>query len=320
MEQAKVYRSARPAEAAVGALLDAIGAAPEALSGALVAVKLDFGAQAAEAPAPALVRALCDALRARGASPFLTDCGAPEGNALEALTAAARLGYTQETVGAPCVLADGVRGEDYDLIPMRGGKFLRSCRVGRALTDADCIVSLTVAQAGSGFGYRGVLHALGFGGSARPGKIEVQSTGQPVVDEAACIGCGKCTTVCEHGGARIDPETGKAFIFKLRCAGCVRCKNVCPVGAIHPDFQMADDKIRCKITEVAKALCDHRAHFHLALADGALLASADPAALDAACADRLLAGDPDAETDCRAGIAHAAAIGLGSAKYAWVEL
>ena len=150
------------------------------------------------------------------------------------------------------MLADGVKGTDYDLIPMRGGKFLRSTKVGRALSDADCIVTLSRAALDQETGYRGVLHAVGFGCGARPGKVDMLTTGQPVVDPDKCIGCGKCTGVCEHGGTRIDPETGKAFIFKLRCAGCSRCMRVCPVDAIHPDYNATDERVRMKIAEVGK--------------------------------------------------------------------
>lgn len=305
-----VYSALRPEdgawERAVSALLDRIGA-KDAVSGATVAVKVDLTAR--DVPS-ALVKALCDALRALGAEVFLTDCAPFEGSALSAFATVRALGLTPDIVGADFVLADGVKGTDYDLIPMRGGKFLRSTKVGRALSDADCIVTLSHASLDAENGYRGVLHAVGFGCGARPGKVDMLTTGQPVVDPDKCIGCGKCTGVCEHGGTRIDPETGKAFIFKLRCAGCSRCMRVCPADAIHPDYNATDERVRMKIAEVAKSMCDHRTCLHLALTRDALLASDDPTALDAGCADLLKA--PDA---LRNGIDHAAEMGLGTKEY-----
>ena len=307
---ASVYSAPRPAdgawEGAVNALLGAL-AADETLRGATVAVKVDLSAQ--DVP-PALVRALCDALKARGAEVFITDCAPFSGSALDAFQTARSLGYTPEAVGADFVLADGVKGTDYDLIPMRGGKWLRSTKIGRALSDADCIVTLSRAACTEEGGYRGVLHAVGFGCGARPGKVDMLTTGQPVVDADKCIGCGKCTSVCEHGGTRIDPETGKAFIFKLRCAGCSRCMRVCPADAIHPDYNATDERVRMKIAEVAKSVCDHRACLHLALAGEQLLAASDPVALDERCAD--LTGAEDA---LRTAIDHAAEMGLGTKEY-----
>ena len=307
---ASVYSAPRPAdgawEGAVNALLEAL-AADETVRGATVAVKVDLTARDVS---PALVRTLCDALKARGAEVFITDCAPFSGSALEAYHTARSLGYTPEAVGADFVLADGVKGTDYDLIPMRGGKWLRSTKIGRALSDADCIVTLSRAACTEEDGYRGVLHAVGFGCGARPGKVDMLTTGQPVVDPDKCIGCGKCTGVCEHGGTRIDPDTGKAFIFKLRCAGCSRCMRVCPVEAIHPDYNASDERVRMKIAEVAKSMCDHRTCLHLALAGDALLAAADPTALDAGCADLL-----GADAALRVSIDHAAEMGLGTKDY-----
>ena len=304
-----IYSALRPADGdwsnAVSALLERI-AADDLISDAVVAVKLDLTAR--DVP-PALVKAVCDALKARGARVFITDCAPFAGDALQAFETARALGYTPEAVGADFVLADGVKGTDYDLIPMRKGKFLRSTKVGRALSDADCIVTLSRAALDVE-GYRGVLHAVGFGCGARPGKVDMLTTGQPVVDPDKCIGCGKCTGVCEHGGTRIDPETGKAFIFKLRCAGCSRCMRVCPVDAIHPDYNASDERVRMKIAEVAKSMCDHRTCLHLALTDGALLGAQDPTALDAGCADLL-----GADEALRVSVDHAAEMGLGTKEY-----
>ena len=304
-----VYAALRPAEGlwegAVTTLLEKL-ASERSFSGEIVAVKLDLSAS--DVP-PALVRALCAALKARGAEVFLTDCVPFDGSPLYVFERVRALGYTQDATGADFVPGDGVKGTDYDLIPMRGGKHLRSTKVGRALSDADCIVTLSRIAARDD-SYRGVLYAVGFGCGARPGKVDMLTTGQPVVDPDKCIGCGKCTGVCEHGGTRIDPETGKAFIFKPRCAGCSRCMRVCPADAIHPDYNASDERVCMKITEVCKSMCDHRACLHLALTDDALLASSDPTALDAACADLT-----KTDSALRVGIDHAAAIGLGTKEY-----
>ena len=192
-----------------------------------------------------------------------------------------------------------------------GGSGLHTIVMEAAIeVNADCIVTLSHASLDAENGYRGVLHAVGFGCGAHPGKVDMLTTGQPVVDADKCIGCGKCTGVCEHGGTRIDPETGKAFIFKLRCAGCSRCMRVCPVDAIHPDYNATDERVRMKIAEAAKSVCDHRACLHLALAGDALLAADDPTALDAGCADLL-----GADEALRISIDHAAEMGLGTKDY-----
>ena len=87
--------------------------------------------------------------------------------------------------------------------------------------------------------------------------------------------------------------------------------RVCPVDAIHPDYNASDERVRMKIAEVAKSMCDHRVCLHFCLAGDALLAAADPTALDAGCADLL-----DAAHELRTGIDHAAEMGLGTTEYA----
>ncbi len=270
-------------------LLEAVGLPMETAS--VIAVKVDF-----TKPCPMCLPAICDALREKGCLAFLADTAPGYGDALKALWYAGSNGY--DRAGAPCVLADGVKGTDYELIPARGVKLLRSAKFGRAILDADAILSVTELTVDEG-GYCGVIHDLGYGCASRAGKTEVQTSGKPVVDASKCIGCKQCTTVCEHGGARMDPDTNKATIFPPKCSGCMRCMRICPTGAIHPNFDVSDAAVQSKIAEYAKALCDARPHAHIMMAAGNVYACADPVQLDQVCAEAL--GIPKSFT---AGIEH----------------
>jgi len=269
-------------------LLEAVGLPME--SGSVIAVKVDF-----TKPCPPCLPVICDALREKGCLAFLADTAPGYGDALKSLWYAPANGY--DRAGAPCVLADGVKGTDYELIPAKGVKLLRSAKFGRAILDADAILSVTELMVDES-GYYGVIYDLGFGCASRAGKTEVQTSGKPVVDQSKCIGCKQCTTVCEHGGARME-ENGKATIFPPKCSGCSRCMRICPTGAIHPNFDVTDASVQSKIAEYAKALCDMRPHAHLMMAAGTIYACADPVQLDKVCAEAL--GIPSSLT---AGIEH----------------
>ena len=204
-----------------------------------VAVKLHFGEPGNMAYLrPNWARVVCDYVRALGGKPFLTDCNTlyvgGRANALDHLDSAMRNGYSPMTTGAQCIIADGLKGGDYDLVPIRGGKYLRAAKIGRAIMDADIFISLTHAKGHAAAGFGGALKNIGMGCGSRAGKEEMHSSGKPVVDQDKCIGCGKCVENCAHNGPHI--ENGKCTILKYKCTGCGRCINVCPMHAIHADY------------------------------------------------------------------------------------
>jgi thioredoxin reductase len=64
----------------------------------------------------------------------------------------------------------------------------------------------------------------------------------PMVDNAACIGCGSCVEACPEGDV-LGVVFGKATIINGdRCVGHGYCEQVCPVGALK--VGLGDIKIR----------------------------------------------------------------------------
>ena len=367
MEKSKVYFSdLRTDEIStldkLKRLMKASGFEQIDFQGKYVAVKIHFGEPGNMAYLrPNWAKVVADLVKSQGGKPFLTDCNTlyvgGRANALDHLDSAMRNGYTPLQTGVQCIIADGLKGTDYDLVPIRGGKYLRAAKIGRAIMDADIIVSLSHAKGHVSAGFGGALKNLGMGSGSRAGKMDMHSSGKPVVNQARCIGCGKCIKNCAHGAPRI--ENGKCTILKAKCTGCGRCVGVCPVEAIHAEFDTANDVLNCKIAEYAKAVCDGRPNFHIALAvdvspecdchayndvpivpNVGMFASFDPVALDAACADAinaqpanpgsLIADDHDhthdhfsamhPDTNWRAAVEHGEAIGLGSAEYELVKI
>lgn len=54
---------------------------------------------------------------------------------------------------------------------------------------------------------------------------------RPVVDAAACSGCGTCAERCWFGAIAVGGE-GAAAVDAARCLGCGQCAAACPEGAV----------------------------------------------------------------------------------------
>ena len=330
--------------------------------GKFVAIKLHFG----ELGNLSFLRAnyakvVADFIKERGGRPFIPDCNplyvGSRKNALEHMDTAYLNGYSPFSTGCHVIIADGLKGSDDIEVPVAGGEYCKTARIGRAVMDADIIVSLAHFKGHEEAGFGGALKNIGMGCGSRAGKEEMHSSGKPVVDQDKCIGCGKCVENCAHNGPHI--ENGKCTILKYKCTGCGRCINVCPMHAIHADYAIANELLNCKIAEYAKAVVDGRPSFHIALAldvspccdchnfsdvpivpNVGMFASFDPVALDTACADMInaqtvnpnsviahehdhphdhfTAAHPD--TDWRAAVEHGEAIGLGTTHYELVTV
>lgn len=330
--------------------------------GKFVAIKLHFG----ELGNLSFLRAnyakvVADFIKERGGRPFITDCNTlyagSRKNALEHMDTAYLNGYSPFSTGCHVIIADGLKGSDDIEVPVAGGEYCKTARIGRAVMDADIVISLAHFKGHEEAGFGGALKNIGMGCGSRAGKEEMHSSGKPVVDQDKCIGCGKCIENCAHNGPHI--ENGKCTILKYKCTGCGRCINVCPMHAIHADYAIANELLNCKIAEYAKAVVDGRPSFHIALAldvspccdchnysdvpivpNVGMFASFDPVALDTACADKInaqpvnpgsviahahdhphdhfAAAHPD--TDWRAAVEHGEAIGLGTTHYELIEV
>ena len=140
-------------------------------------------------------------------------------------------GFTPYATGCPVIIADGLKGTDEVLVPVEG-EYVKEAKIGRALMDADILISLTHFKGHESTGFGGAIKNIGMGGGSRAGKMEQHSAGKPYVNRRLCVGCGMCTRVCAHDAITIDER--KAQINHDKCVGCGRCVGVCPKDAVTP--------------------------------------------------------------------------------------
>ena len=279
-----------------------------------VAIKLHFGELGNFAfLRPNYVKAVADLIRELGGKPFLTDCNTlypgSRKNAVDHLYNAEVNGFNSVTTGCYNIIADGLKGTDDIAVPVPGGEYCKEAYIGRALYDADIIVSLSHFKGHEMTGFGGAIKNIGMGGGSRAGKMQQHSDGKPSVNPEQCRSCRKCAREC--GSDAISYESGKAYIDQEICKGCGRCIGACAFDAISPNFDTAADMLGRKMAEYTAAICNGKPCFHISLImdvspncdchgendapilpDIGMLASFDPVALDQACVDLCQAAEP----------------------------
>jgi uncharacterized Fe-S center protein len=328
-----------------------------------VAVKIHFGEPGnLSFLRPNFAKTVADRIKNLGGKPFLTDCNTlyvgRRNNALVHLDAAAENGYYALSTGCQNIIADGLKGTDDTEVPVEGGEYCKTALIGRAVMDADVLVSLTHFKGHEATGFGGAIKNVGMGCGSRGGKMVMHSAGKPKVRKAICVGCRVCFKHCAHDAISLNAEN-KAVIDIERCVGCGRCIGACNLDAITlADWSGAKD-LNCKMAEYCKAVLHGRPHFHISVVnqvspycdchgendaaivpDIGIFASFDPVALDKACIDAVNAApvistsvlsererkhkdhftDIHPDTDWRFQISHGEKISLGSGNYEIVEV
>lgn len=286
------------------------------LEGQFVAIKIHFGELGnVSYLRPNYARAVVDVVKELGGKPFLTDCNTlypgSRKNALEHLYCAWENGFTPLTVGCPILIGDGLKGTDDIEVPVRGGEYVKNAKIGRAVMDADVIISMTHFKGHETTGFGGALKNLGMGCGSRAGKKEQHNNGKAYVQQEICRGCRRCMRECANNGLVFDPETRKMHVDKEHCVGCGRCVGACNFDAIDFEDPNSNQMLNYRIAEYAKAVVDGRPQFHISLVmdispncdchgendapilpDVGMFASFDPLALDQACVDACMKCEP----------------------------
>ncbi|MCX5795267.1 MAG: DUF362 domain-containing protein [Elusimicrobia bacterium] len=315
-----------------------------------VAVKLHFGEQGNTGfVPPPLLRVVAEALKARGAKPFLSDTNTlykgRRTNSADHLSLAREHGFTPQALGAEVVIPDDTRPENVASVAL-GGRYIKTARVARVYASADVLVGVAHFKGHIMCGFGGALKNVGMGCATREGKLSQHSDVSPMVMEKSCTGCGACVNVCS--AQAISLNEGRSVIDAALCVGCASCLAACPEGALQVRWEAGGGVIQEKMAEYAQAAltgkkgkaaflnvclkitaeCDCIAKDEPALMpDLGLLASADPVALDQACYDLAVkaagrdvfkAAHP--RRDGFKQLRHAEEIGLGSREYELVHV
>jgi uncharacterized protein len=292
----------------LGRLMKEAGMADTFKERDLVALKLHFGEWGNTAYIrPVFVRKVADAVKESGAIPFLTDANTlyagSRGHSPQHLETAERNGFTYSVVGAPLVIADGLRGKSHRAVEI-GLKRFQKAYIGAEIHQADSLVSVAHFKGHELSGFGGAIKNIGMGCASRRGKLAQHSTLSPSVKRKKCVGCADCAERCASDA--ILMVEGKARIDGERCVGCGECILICPNSAIDIQWNQSIPVFLENMVEYAFGVLkgkEGRAFFLNFLTDISpacdcyptndapivrnigVLASKDPVAIDQASAD-----------------------------------
>jgi uncharacterized Fe-S center protein len=276
--------------------------------GKFVAVKVHFGEPGNLAfLRPNWAKVVVDKIKSLGGKPFLTDCNTlyvgRRNNALVHLDAANENGYFPLSTGCQNIIADGLKGLDEVEAPVRNGVYCKTAKIGRAIMDADVIVSLNHFKGHEGAGFGGAIKNLGMGCGSRAGKMLMHNDGKPRISSALCRGCRICAKYCNQKAISFGADN-KAVIDQDLCVGCGRCIGACNFDAVSNTTESTSAMLGSKIAEYAMAVVDGRPNFHINVVnqvspycdchgendaaivpDIGMFAGFDPVGLDKACID-----------------------------------
>jgi len=223
--------------------------------GELVAVKIHFGeAGNLGYIHPRIVKEIINEIKKKKAKPFLTDTNTiyvgSRTNAVDHINTAISNGFAYACVGAPIIIADGLRGFSGEEVEINL-KHYKSVTIGKEILEADKIVCLTHFKGHEVSGFGGAIKNIGMGCATRSGKLSMHSKSAPYITKK-CKGCKLCIKYCPASAIFI--ENKKAKIDEEKCYGCGYCLGVCPEDAIKMRWDESTKNIQEKICEHAYAV------------------------------------------------------------------
>ena len=295
----------------IAALFKAAGFAQFISRDALTAIKVHFGERGNDTFInPVFARAVVEQVKGSGGIPFLTDSNTlykgSRHNAVDHMITALEHGFSYATVGAPVLIADGLRGSSFHRVEVRK-KHFSSVKIASSIAESECMLVLSHFKGHELAGFGGAIKNLAMGCSPSQGKCE-QHALRFFVKAEPCVACGQCIAHCPQEAVTFVKKGGRevAFIDKDRCIGCGECLTVCAPKAVSLDWATEVELFAERMVEYAYGAvagkqgrvgyitflmnitpdCDCAAWSDSPLVpDIGILASKDPVALDKACFD-----------------------------------
>ena len=208
-------------------------------AGESVAVKVHMGEYGNSAYLrPSIVHRVCDLIKEAGAKPFVTDTTTlypfKRFTASQYLATAAFNGFTEESLGAPVVIADGEQGYDGEWVYM--SKQIPDCsldriKIARRIFNADSMIVLSHVKGHELSGFGGSIKNVAMGCVTKDSKAAQHRLNRGVMELSKCTGCGQCVEACAFEALSVIED--KIVRDDEKCMNCNNCLYVCSEGVFY---------------------------------------------------------------------------------------
>lgn len=217
----------------------------------LTGIKVHMGEEGNDSHiSPIFVKEIVEKIKNFGGKPFVGDTNTlysgERKNSVDHLNTAVNHGFCSSVIGAPVIIADGLKSQDIVEVDINKKRF-DSVKIASDFVSADSIIAMSHFKGHEMAGFGGSIKNLAMGCSPAAGKKDQHAVVFESDDEK-CIVCGECAANCPEDAIEID-ET--ANISSEDCIGCGECLTVCPVDAIDTDWEAEIQPFTERMTEYA---------------------------------------------------------------------
>ncbi len=226
-------------------------------SGDRVGIKLHWGERGNKTFLPPdYAREVARFLIERGMKPCVVDTtvlySGGRRNGADSLKTAAGHGYTEDYLGCPVIIADGLDGREVSDIPA-GYKHFETVQVANALQNLDGFLILSHFKGHMVSGFGGAIKNISMGFASRAQKQRMHSEARPTLNQKKCSRCGVCIEVCPVGAAKMVDESLPVYDLEV-CIGCAQCIAMCPELALRVLWGTDIHVFQEKLVETAAAI------------------------------------------------------------------
>lgn len=205
---------------------------------------------------PIYAKEIIEWLKTKKLKPFVFDTtvlysgGRREGR--QSMITAAKHNYSEQYLGCPVIIGDGLDGKDVVDLPA-GYKHFEKVQVAKVINQAEGFIILSHFKGHMETGFGGAIKNISMGFASRAQKQRMHADAKPLLNKKKCILCGECVKVCPVGAAAMS---GKEYpVYDLnKCIGCAQCIALCPEMALKILWDTDIEVFQEKLVETAAAV------------------------------------------------------------------